>query len=69
MPYDITYIWNIKYDTNESTYKTETDTSTEQSDLWFPRERRGGRGMDWESGVGRCKLFNLEWINNNKVQL
>ena len=26
MPYDITYIWNIKYDTNESTYKTETDT-------------------------------------------
>ena len=25
---------------------------------------RGGRGMDWESGVGRCKLLHLEWINN-----
>ena len=24
----------------------------------------GGRGMDWEFGVGRCKLLHLEWINN-----
>ena len=23
---DITYMWNLKYDTNERTYKTETDT-------------------------------------------
>ena len=22
------------------------------------------RGMDWEFGVGRCKLLHLEWINN-----
>ena len=20
--------------------------------------------MDWEFGVGRCKLIHLEWINN-----
>ena len=25
MPYDITYMWNLKYDTNELIYKTETD--------------------------------------------
>ena len=25
MSYDITYIWNLKYDTNELIYKTETD--------------------------------------------
>ena len=24
----------------------------------------GGRGMDWEFGVGRCKLLPLKWINN-----
>ena len=24
----------------------------------------GGRGMNWEFGVGRCKLLHLEWINN-----
>ena len=25
---------------------------------------QGGRGMDWEFGVGRCKLLHLEWIND-----
>ena len=24
----------------------------------------GGRGMDWEFGVVRCKLLHLEWINH-----
>ena len=28
IPYDITYMWNLKYDTNELTYKTETDSQT-----------------------------------------
>ena len=23
--------------------------------------------MDWEFGVGRCKLLSLEWINNKVV--
>ena len=26
IPYDITYIWNLKYDTNEHIYETETDS-------------------------------------------
>ena len=25
---------------------------------------RGGSGMDWESGVSRCKLLDLEWVSN-----
>ena len=24
----------------------------------------GGSGMDWEFGVGRCKLLHMEWISN-----
>ena len=28
IPYDITYMWNLKYGTNEPTYKTETDSQT-----------------------------------------
>ena len=24
----------------------------------------GGRGMNWEFGVGRCKLLYIEWISN-----
>ena len=27
-PYDITYMWNLKYGTNEPIYKTETDSQT-----------------------------------------
>ena len=26
IPYDITYMWNLKYDTNELIYKIETDS-------------------------------------------
>ena len=28
IPYDITYTWNLKYDTDEPIYKTETDSQT-----------------------------------------
>ena len=28
VPYDITYLWNLKYDTNELIYETETDSQT-----------------------------------------
>ena len=26
IPYDITYVWNIKYDTNELNYETEINS-------------------------------------------
>ena len=29
-------------------------------------ERQWG-GMDWESGVSRCKLSYIEWINNREL--
>ena len=50
-------MWNLKYDTNELIYETETD-------LWLPRGRRGGGRKDWEFGISRCKLLYIEWINN-----
>ena len=28
IPYDITYIWNLKYDTNKLIYETEIDSQT-----------------------------------------
>jgi len=28
IPYDTTYMWNLKYDTTEPTYETETDSWT-----------------------------------------
>ena len=28
IPYDITYMWNLNYNTNEHIYETETDSQT-----------------------------------------
>ena len=33
--YDITYMWNLKYDTNELIYETETDS--QRTSLGLPR--------------------------------
>ena len=33
MPYDITSMLNIKYDTNELIYETETDSQTYRTDV------------------------------------
>ena len=42
MPYDITYMWNLKYGTNEPIYKTEIDSQTKKTDLWLPRVKEEG---------------------------
>ena len=40
MSYDIPYLWNVRRnDTNELTYKTETDS--QRTNLWLPGD--GGR--------------------------
>ena len=44
IPHDITHMWNLKYDTNEPIYKTETDSRTCRTDLWLPRGREEGEG-------------------------
>ena len=40
-------MWNLKYGTKESIYKTETDSQIVRTDLWLPR----GRGKEWD-GLG-----------------
>ena len=32
--------------------------------LVVAKREGGGRGMDWEFGIGRCKLLHVGWINN-----
>ena len=54
-------MWNLKYDTNEPTYKTETDSQTQRTDKRLPRV---GGGISWGYGVSGCKLLYIEWINN-----
>ena len=67
IPYDITYMWNLKYDTNESIYQTEIDSQTIENRLVVSKARGEG-GMAWESEISRYKLLYMGWINN-KVPL
>ena len=59
IPYDITYICNLIYGTNETSHRKETHGLGE---LTFGCQgERGGSGMDGrESGVNICKLLHLE---------
>ena len=62
VPCGVTYVWNLKYGTNELIYKTEIDSVIEIK-LAVARKVWGGRRVDWEFGIGQCKLLHLEWIN------
>jgi len=42
IPYDITYMWNLKCGTNDPICRIETDSQTWRADLWFPK------GVGWE---------------------
>ena len=63
----ITYMWNLKYDTNDLTHKTGTDTEDRPVVANSSGQGWCGRGMDWsldsECGISRGKLFYMEWIN------
>jgi len=62
IPYDITYIWNLKYGTDEPIYKNRLKRHGGQT--CHHQGGRGGSEMDWDFGVSTCKLLYLEWVNN-----
>ena len=43
-------MWNLKYDTNEPIYETETESGTYRIDWWLPRGR--GVGEDRSGSLG-----------------
>ena len=49
-PYDITHMWNLRYDTDELIFKAETDSQTQSKDMWLPRGRQVGEG--WRGRLG-----------------
>ena len=48
--YNITHMWNLKYDTNELIYKTETDSQTYKTDFWLIKGRKVGE--KWIGSLG-----------------
>ena len=58
--YDFTYMWNPKYGTDESIYRTETDSQTCRTVLWLLRK---GKGCTGSLGLVDSNL-HFEWISN-----
>ena len=64
-PYAITYMWNLKQDTNEHVHETETEVGTQRTNkrVVAQGEELGG-GVEWEDGVSKCQLSYLEGISD-----
>ena len=61
VPYEITYTWNKKYDTNEPLY--ETEQHHRRRELTSGCQGMGLEG-GVEAGVSKGKLLYIEWINS-----
>ena len=59
IPHDITYTWNLKYDTNELIY--ETDSQTYRTDLQLPRSGGGVCVCVWEGWIGNLGLADANY--------
>ena len=58
IPYDITYMWNLNYDTNKHIYETENKHTDAENRLVVVTGREG-----LELGVSICKLLYTEQIS------
>ena len=61
IPYDITYTWNLKYDTDEPIY--ETESWTKRIDWWLPRGRQLTEGWSRMLGLADVSYY----IQNRKT--
>ena len=52
MLYNITYMWDLKYNTNKRIYKTESDPQIQVRLV----VAKGWGGKDWGFGISRCQL-------------
>ena len=52
IPYGITYMWDLKYNTNKRIYKTESDPQIQVRLV----VAKGWGGKDWGFGISRCQL-------------
>ena len=59
VPSDITYMWNLKYGTDEPIFEREADSRTRRTDLWLPRQRRMGEG--WSRRLGLADISYYAW--------
>ena len=52
MPYDFTYMWDLKNKTNE----TETNSQIKKAKWWWSQHRQVGRQVEKMKGIKKYKL-------------
>ena len=59
-------MWNLilKNDTNELIYKTETDLQVLKTNLWLPKGKHGGGGINQELRMNMHTLLHIYKIDN-----
>ena len=67
IPYDISYMCNLKYDTNQLTYKTNRLTDIENRLVVANGEEHGGV-FDYRLGINRCKLSYAYYTIQHREQ-
>ena len=50
-PYGISYMWNLKYDTDELACKSKSDSWTQRTGWWPPKQRAVGVGWGGRLGL------------------
>ena len=60
---------NLKYDTNELIYKTETHSQTQKTNLWLPKGKNGGRGKlgVWDQQI-QTTIYKIDKQQGPTVQ-
>ena len=64
---DITYMWNLKNNTNESMYKTETDFTDLKNKLMATKGEREGGQDKLEYWINSYKLLLVKLISNKDL--
>ena len=65
--FDATYIWNLKYDTDEPIYETETESGTYKTDMWFPRGKELEDGWTGSLGLANANYYIVWELISNHV--
>ena len=59
-------MWNLKNDTMELIYKTEIDSRTQKTNLWFPKGR-GWEGIIYEFGIKIYTPLCIKYITKRDL--
>ena len=57
-------MWNLKYDISDCETENRNRPTDRENRPLAAKGHVSGGGMEWDSGISRCKLFCIEWINS-----